>query len=103
MQQFLTLTAAVLLLIPLFMVSAVVFAVVLVIALFGFAWFWWQTRAVRRELRARMEAQQAAWESQASPNAGTSGTSSGIIIEGEVIREPEAGGGETGNQPPRRD
>jgi len=101
MQQFLTLMAAALLLIPLFMVSAVVFAVVLVIGLFGFAWVWWQTRAVRRELRARMEAQQAVWESNASSNAGTSD----IIIEGEVIRESEsgAGGGETGDLPPRRD
>ncbi|MCF8198319.1 MAG: LapA family protein [Sulfuritalea sp.] len=99
MQQVLTLIAAVLLLIPLFMVSAVVFAVVLVIGLVGFAWFWWQTRAVRRELRARMEAQQEQWEM----NASADGDASGIIIEGEVIRDPEkrTGGGET-PLPPHR-
>ncbi|MCF8198079.1 MAG: hypothetical protein K9J42_04890 [Sulfuritalea sp.] len=105
MQQVLALIAAVLLLIPLFMVSAVVFAVVLVIGLFGFAWFWWQTRAVRRELRAHMEAQQAVWEKNASPDDSTSG----IIIEGEVIRDSDrsaersTGGGETHSLPPRQD
>lgn len=98
MQQLLTLIAAVLLLIPLFMVSAVVFAVVLVIGLVAFAWFWWQTRAVRRELRARMEAQQSVWEASSSPDA-----SSGVIIEGEVIREPEDGAGRGESLPPRQE
>ena len=101
MQQLFALIAAALLLIPLFMISAVVFAVVLVIGVVGFAWFWWQTRAVRRELRARMEAQQAAWETNASPDDSTSG----VIIEGEVIRDTEggAGRGETHSLPPRQD
>lgn len=101
MQQILALIAAVLLLIPLFMVSAVVFALVLVIGAIGFAWFWWQTRAVRRELRARMEAQQATWEANAS--SGDAG--SGVIIEGEVIRGTDdgPGGSETQSLPPHRD
>lgn len=101
MQQLLGLIVAALLLIPLFMVSAVVFAAVLVMGVFGFAWFWWKTRAVRRELRARMEAQRAAWETNASPDA----TGSGVIIEGEVIRDSESGARGSGNQflPPRQD
>jgi len=85
MQQVLALFAAALLLIPVFMVSAVLFVVVLLLGLVGFAWFWWSTRVMRRELRARMTAQQAVWEVKQQQE----GSASGVIIEGEVVREQE--------------
>lgn len=84
MQQILATLAAALLLIPLFMVSAALFAVALLVGLGAFGWFMWHTRALRRELRARMEAQQASRQSARKADADASG----VIIEGEVVREP---------------
>lgn len=83
MQQIFATIVAALLLIPLFMVSAVLFAIALLVGLGIFAWFWWRTRAMRRELRARMEQQQAAQDANRPQDA------SGIVIEGEVIRDPD--------------
>lgn len=84
MQRILAPLVAVLLLIPLFMVSAVLFAFAAVVGLGAFGWFWWHTRALRRELRARMDAQQAAQASRREADA----QASGVVIEGEVIRDP---------------
>ncbi len=84
MKQIFATLASALLLIPLFMVSAALFAVALLVGLGAFAWFMWHTRALRRELRTRMEAQQAARQSAEKADA----SASGVIIEGEVVREP---------------
>lgn len=65
-----------------FMFSLVALAVVAVGAVVAGSWFWWKTRAMRRELRAQMAAQMQERESGRRP-------AEGYIIEGEVIREPE--------------
>lgn len=61
------------------MFSVVVFAVVVTVGAVAWAWVWWKTRALRKELRTRA---QAARPGQAPGSAG-----GGVVIEGEVIRE----------------
>ena len=62
------------------MFSLLILAVVAVIGVLGFAYFWWKTRALRRHLRQQMaEAQQSGQPTQ--------GTEEGEIIEGEIIVE----------------
>lgn len=65
-----------------FMFSLAALAVVAVVGILFAGWFWWKTRALRRQLRE----QSVVFE--------TSGRSerpvSGQIIEGEVIRESDA-------------
>jgi uncharacterized iron-regulated membrane protein len=53
-----------------FVLSLVFFAIAFGVVLTFGGYLWWQTRAVRREMRARMQAQ---------PRSG------GVVIEGEVI------------------
>jgi hypothetical protein len=53
-----------------FVISLVFLAIVLGVVLIGGGYLWWKTRALRRQLRARMHSQ---------PQPG------GEIIEGEVI------------------
>ncbi len=74
-----------------FMFSLVALAVVAVGAVLAGAWFWWKTRALRRELREQMR--------QQPPGAGGQQPFAGRIIEGEVIREgePSAPGGRLPN------
>ncbi|MBT0961319.1 hypothetical protein [Denitromonas iodatirespirans] len=66
--------------------SVVVFAVVLTVGAAAGAWFWWKTRALRKQMR------------EAQPGRSQPGQSQeGLVIEGEVIREvdesePEAPG-----------
>ena len=69
-----------------FMFSLVALAVVAVGAVLAGTWFWWKTRALRRELRAQMRQQPFGASEQQS--------FAGRIIEGEVIREgaPAPGG-----------
>ncbi|MEO8163981.1 MAG: hypothetical protein ABI619_01160 [Betaproteobacteria bacterium] len=50
-----------------FMLSIVIFAVLLTVALLGGGYVWWKTRALRKRMRERPP--------------------SGHVIEGEVIRE----------------
>ncbi|WP_181358816.1 hypothetical protein [Pseudothauera lacus] len=59
------------------MFSVVLFAVVLTVGVVAWAWLWWKTRAVRRQMRA-------AAASAPPPGARPGG---GLVIEGEVIRE----------------
>jgi len=70
-----------------FMFSLVALAVVAVGAVMAGTWFWWKTRALRRELHEQMR--------QQPPGAGEPQPFAGRIIEGEVIREgePSAPGG----------
>ena len=62
------------------MFSLVILAIVVVIGVLGFAYFWWKTRGLRRHLRQQMaDAQQREqfWQ----------GADEGEIIEGEIVAE----------------
>lgn len=60
------------------MFSLVALAVVAVGGVIFAGWFWWKTRALRRQMRAMAEAAQTA---RAQPATGEA------IIEGECVRE----------------
>ena len=68
--------------------SVVVIAVLAVAGILVGAWFWWKTRALRRELKRAEEAWRATPRGQTgageSPNSAA-----GVVIEGEVIRVEE--------------
>ncbi|MCL4747063.1 MAG: hypothetical protein KJZ83_16840 [Burkholderiaceae bacterium] len=83
-------TAAVVLVAALFF-SVIVFAVLLVVGAVAGAWLWWQTREVRGELRARMR--------EAQRNAPPGDLRGGDVIEGDYIRETDAGS--AGTRPDR--
>lgn len=59
-----------------FMFSLAALAVVAVVGILFVIWFWWKTRALRRQLRE----QSVVFETSESPRRGQ-------VIEGEVIRE----------------
>lgn len=67
------------------MFSAVVLAVVAVVAVAGFGYLWWKTRALRRQMR-QMQQQHAAAE-QTYSEVFRGQTYQGEIIEGEVVRK----------------
>ena len=73
-----------------FMFSLVALAIVAVAVVLVGAWFWWKTRAVRREIREQMSQQQNQQQNQQPPFAREQSQRTGRIIEGEVIREEEA-------------
>lgn len=60
-----------------FMFSLVVLAVVAVGGVLIGGWLWWKTRAIRQQMRAMQQVQQAT-SPEASPDEG-------YVIEGEVI------------------
>ena len=62
-----------------FMFSAVVFVAVAIIALALWGWFWWKTRALRKQMQAQMAEQGFATRPE-SP------AQNGEIIEGEAVR-----------------
>lgn len=64
-----------------FMMSVFVLAGALALGLVAWGWFWWKTRAVRRELREQMR--------NAPPGSPVSGGREITIIEGEVIRDAD--------------
>jgi Flp pilus assembly protein TadB len=64
--------------------SAALFAVLLVVGAAVGGRLWWQTRALRRRLRERMQQMEAAKPGAWPPDAGRSG---GEVIEGDFIRE----------------
>ena len=59
-----------------FVVSLTFLAIGLVVVLIAGGYLWWQTRDLRRQIRARMEEQ-----SQPQPQTG------GRVIEGEVVSQ----------------
>lgn len=65
--------------------SVVFFAVALVVGATAWGYVAWKTRAVRREMRARME------EAAADPTYGTASreTARGRVIEGEAVTVPD--------------
>lgn len=65
------------------MFSVAFFAVILTVGAVVGGYFWWKTRAIRKQMRediARMR------EAQARQNSGDA-KREGLVIEGEVIRE----------------
>ena len=59
-----------------FMFSLVALAVIVVVGLGVWGWLWWKTRAIRKQMNE-----------QGAPHPHAA--SSGLIIEGEVIRAPD--------------
>ena len=68
--------------------SVAFFAVLLTAGVAIWGWVWWKTRALRKAMRAQMDAQAAARGARAE-GYGPAGGNRGLIIEGEVIREVE--------------
>jgi len=68
-------------------------------------WFWWKTRALRKQMRDAMEAARREAEAQGSPGATTNGSvrRDPLIIEGEVIREVREPTGDHSPDSNRRD
>ena len=66
-----------------FMFSLVVFALVAVVGLGLWLYFWWKTRALRRQIREQMRAQAFAPQTSESRNGGE-------VIEGEAVRVVES-------------
>jgi ABC-type transport system involved in Fe-S cluster assembly fused permease/ATPase subunit len=60
------------------MFSAVFFAVIAVVGLIAWAYFWWKTRAVRKQMREFAAQSQSVMREQSASNDE--------IFEGEVIR-----------------
>ena len=80
----------VLALVATFMFSLIVFAVLGVVVLAVWGYFWWKTRALRAAMRETLDAQQRAAEAtmdgaQATPDS-TPDSGSGTVIEGEAVR-----------------
>lgn len=65
------------------MFSAVLLAVILVVVVFGGAYLWWKTRAVRRVMREMQDRMRQMQEAAAS--AGESQPFHGKVYEGEII------------------
>lgn len=79
-----------------FMFSVVALAVVAVGGLALWGWIWWKTRALREQLREQM---QDPMRPSMSDQPSRQPTRRGEVIEGEVIREADAGS--EGPRPPR--
>lgn len=82
--QVLTAILGVLVLAGALMFSLVFFAVIAVAGLILWGWFWWKTRALRRQIREQMQAQ-----SVDAPDSEP--MAEGEVIEGEVIRVVDEG------------
>jgi hypothetical protein len=65
-------------------VSIVAVALLAVVGSLVFGYYWWKTRDLRRELKARMASAQAAREAGAEP------VLDGVVIEGEWQRQGES-------------
>ena len=70
-------------------VSVVIFAVLAVAGMLVGVWFWWKTRALRRELKRAEEEWRATPHGRTDAAGGTSSAAEGVVIEGEVIRVEE--------------
>lgn len=76
-----------------FMFSVVVLAVAVVVGLGILGWFWWKTRALRRQIHEQM---------RENPPPGRAGRSSpaGHVIEGEAVVVDEVATGASANRSP---
>lgn len=85
--QVVTVVASIVLLVAAFMFSLVFFAVVAVVGLILWIYFWWKTRAIRAHIRQQMDEQVGGqprgpdFKAEASPPVPE-----GDIIEGEAVR-----------------
>jgi hypothetical protein len=86
--QVLTAIGGLLLLAVAFMFSLVFFAFVAVAGLLFWVYFWWKTRALRQQLRDRMDEQARAGAFGPPVSAPAAG---GEVIEGESVRVVDAG------------
>lgn len=96
MQTFFKLLGAALALVLVFSLSAVVLAIAAVAGLIVWAWFWWQTRHVRRQMREQFkqfeQMQQAMQQGGgAAPEEAANGR--GRVFDGEVVRPAETDSG----------
>ncbi|MBL8415146.1 MAG: hypothetical protein JNM42_11975 [Propionivibrio sp.] len=71
-----------------FMFSLVFFALVAVAGLVFWMYFWWKTRALRKQLRERMDEPVRAQDFEPPVSGPAAG---GEIIEGEAVRVVDAG------------
>lgn len=93
--KLLALLGAVLALIAALMFSLVFFAVAAVAVLGLWGYFWWTTRALRRQMRAQLDAAQAragaADSTMGAAAPGPDADPGGEIIEGEAVRVVDEG------------
>jgi hypothetical protein len=68
-------------------VSAVVFSVLLVVGIVAGGWFWWKTRALRKQLGERM-AQMQRMQAGARPG-GPGPEAPADVLDGDFIREAD--------------
>lgn len=93
LRKLLTLVGMVALGVVAVMFSAVLLAVILVVVVFGGAFLWWKTRAVRKqfgEMRAQMRQMQEAAAVADEPQAFRGEVYEGEIIEGVAVRVDES-------------
>lgn len=84
--------------------SLVLFAVVATVGVVVGGWFWWKTRAFRKQMREAMEEARREAEAAGHAPAGGARRPDAVIIEGEVIREVRDAEDERERAPgPRRD
>ena len=89
--QLLTLIGAVLVLVAAFMFSLIFFAVIAVAGLGLWAYFWWTTRALRRQMREHLAAAQASGQGFAPLAEAPKAEPGGEIIDGEAVRVVDEG------------
>lgn len=69
------------------MFSAVFLVILVVAGLILWGYFWWKTRALRKQIREQMAAQQGrGFAGGANDAAGATAAADGDIIEGEAVR-----------------
>jgi hypothetical protein len=95
----LAIVAGGLVLIAALFVSAIVFSVLLVAGAIAGGWFWWKTRGLRREIRARLARMEQAQAGRSpadgagwgplDPRAGAGPAAKGEVIDGDFIRDAE--------------
>ncbi len=84
LQRALTLIAGLVVTVVALSISIVAVALLAVVGSMVFAYYWWKTRDLRRELKSRIEAAQAARAAGVD-----SAAQNGMIIEGEWQRDGE--------------
>lgn len=71
--------------------SAALFAVLLVVGAAVGVWVWWQTRALRRRLREQIQQMQQMEAGRAGSRRTDGARSDGEVIDGDFIRETKPG------------
>ena len=84
--QLLTMIGGLLALAAAFMFSLVFFAVLAIAVLIFGVYFWWKTRALRRQMREHLDQQRSSQDFGPAASAPDETGSVGEIIEGEAVR-----------------